>query len=833
MAQSDVTDAGTLIIPGAYSTLKVASSNSGVATTGVLMICGEADAGPDYSLESDLAANSFGPGQFSDVEAKYKSGPIVDAFRGALAAIADPNIAGTFSKIVIAKTNPSVKATADLARFDASDWGVLGDRSYGKLGNLISFQVEAKTEEVVPSTGAFTFLPPIASTNINVRVNGGAATAITIAALATPTAFAAQLDAVPGVDITGGVDRAIVSAASGTLALAIVSGNAVTITRSVAFSALTQPGDTVFISATSVLASVHANNAGSYICTGATATTISATKYLDVTGSPAALTPPSAQTALSIASTTADVRSFSQITASLVDADPTDGIGKTLEVAELSTGTGLLSTLIYTYDSTDGASLATFHSKTDAANINKSAAEYVAKLTASRKADALSETLSAGGSAVLLVGYQGTTASMVNDGETLTITVTGGSGTSPDPISLKDFKTVADLAAYLGSLTGFTAAAATAVLGAQKSTTLDQGTFTFASTWGGTPGRIKQDAYRFFTKVQNDGILVQLDEQPTSGLPAPTAGVSFLSGGTHGATTDALVASAVTAFKLVRGNFVVPLFSRDASDDIADGLTDPASSYTIAAIHANTKSHVLQMSTLKARRNRQGFLSFNGSFDDAKNTSANIGHERFSLNFQDVKDVGADGIVQFQSWMGAVKAAAGQAAAFYQAIFHKSLVISGALQAAGDFNDQDDDDLESALTSGLLPIKRDENGGFFFASDQTTYGKDNNFFFNSIQTVYAGDIVSLTTAQRMEKAFVGQSLADISAGLALTTLEGIMGDLLRLKLIAKSDDAPAGYRNPTIKIKGPEMKVTIEVKVAGSIYFIPIQFAVTQVTQSA
>ena len=99
--------------------------------------------------------------------------------------------------------------------------------------------------------------------------------------------------------------------------------------------------------------------------------------------------------------------------------------------------------------------------------------------------------------------------------------------------------------------------------------------------------------------------------------------------------------------------------------------------------------------------------------------------------------------------------------------------------------------------------------------------------------VYAADTVVLTTALRMERAFVGQSVADVSAGLALSYLQGIMSDFLRLKLIAPSDDAPLGFRNAKIVIEGPAMRVSVEVKIAGSIYFIPIAFYVSEVTQTA
>jgi hypothetical protein len=155
------------------------------------------------------------------------------------------------------------------------------------------------------------------------------------------------------------------------------------------------------------------------------------------------------------------------------------------------------------------------------------------------------------------------------------------------------------------------------------------------------------------------------------------------------------------------------------------------------------------------------------------------------------------------------------------------------LQAAGDFNTNDDDDLEDALEAGLLIAQVDPAGGFMWTSDQTTYMKDDSFYFNSIQAIYAGDIVALTCSQQMESAFVGQSVADVTAPVALSALEGIMSNLLRLKLIAVSDDAPKGFKNASIKINGGVMLVTVEVKLAGAIYFIPINFLVSQVQSSA
>ena len=827
MAQSTETDSGTIFTPGAYADYKVVSSPSSLATSGVLVFMGEANQGPDFSVETDLGKNVFGPSSESDVVAKYGSGHLVAN---------DPDIKGTFTGAIFVKTNVSGKATGPLLDWSAANYATIQDRSFGKPGNLISYKVTAKTAEVAPTTGPFTLLQPNLATQIAVAANGAGATTLTFGSQDSIPNIVTAIGGVSGVSATGGANRGIIAGVAGALTLTVVSGNLVTFTYSINYGGtLPSPGDTLVVPSFSVLTSGHSNNAGSYVVTGSTLTVISATKLLDGQGTGAhnACTPPSTIGPTNVASTSNDLQAFSPVTIQSVTANPIPGTGKSLEIALLVSDPGLLSDIAYTYSSGGGAVPATFWSTSTTPKILVSGAEYVADLTEARQMDHVTNDLVAGGKVALALGYQGATASAVNDGTHLTITVTGGSGTSPAAIALKDFATIADLAGYISSLTGFTAAPGTAVMGSQPPTSLDVGTYTFASTWGGTPGRIKQDAYAFFNMVNANAVLVQIAAKAPTGLPAPSA-IAFLAGGTLGGTTDAAIQAATSALRLVRANFVIPLFSRDATADIADGLTDTSSTYTIAGIHSYVRAHVLQMSNMKAKRHRQAFLSIRDTFANAVATASNLASSRCSCAFEDVMDAdGSIGVEQYQPWMAAVKAAAMQAGAFYQAIFAKGIAISGAVQAAGDFKDQDPDQVDQALQAGLLPIVRDETGLYIFSSDQTTYGADNNFVFNSIQAMYAADLVTLTLAQRMQKAFVGKSLADVTASLASTTVSSIMADLMRLKLIAPSDDAPKGYKNVSVKIKGPVMAVKMAVKLSTSIYFVVINFTVEQVQQSA
>jgi hypothetical protein len=239
------------------------------------------------------------------------------------------------------------------------------------------------------------------------------------------------------------------------------------------------------------------------------------------------------------------------------------------------------------------------------------------------------------------------------------------------------------------------------------------------------------------------------------------------------------------------------------------------------------------MAQFKRRKARQGFGGKRDTFSNAKAAAQNLASYRVTLAFQDVVVLSKGALVQAQPWMAAVTAAGMQAAGFYRATFNKQLNISGVVMPTNDFTDLDDSQIEEALNAGLLVVKRPENGGFTFASDQTTYSKDNNFVFNSFQAVYISDVIALATARRMEDALVGQVFGDMPPSMAMTTLDRIMKDYVRLKLIFPTPDAPRGYKNAKMVFSGTAVTVEADVNLDTAIYFVPIKFNVQQVTQVA
>jgi len=306
-----------------------------------------------------------------------------------------------------------------------------------------------------------------------------------------------------------------------------------------------------------------------------------------------------------------------------------------------------------------------------------------------------------------------------------------------------------------------------------------------------------------------------------------------LTGGTLAGTTSAAVTAAIDACERLNTNFISTLFSQDASLDIASGLTDPSSTYTINAINAYLSAHVIKMSAVLMRKNRIGLGSVMGTEANAMQQAGNIANFRMALCFQPIKNVNSSGVITtYQPWMASVIAAGMQAAAGYKGIVKKFANISGFLDPS-DFNSGDPGDTASALQAGLLFLEKVAAGGYRWLSDQTTYSVDNNFVYNSLQAVYLADLMALSLIATFDLAVVGKSIAQISASGALGILSAEMFDFLRLKWIAPSTDAPKGYKNANAEFINGAMAISVEVKLAGLIYFVPINFMISEVTQTA
>lgn len=468
------------------------------------------------------------------------------------------------------------------------------------------------------------------------------------------------------------------------------------------------------------------------------------------------------------------------------------------------------------------------------AGLVTSATEPGVEVSIVRADNNTNETFDINASIALQIGYVGTTATLTIDQslKTLTTTVTGGSGSNLS-IDLTQFKTIVDLATFIAAQTGYSVSAAAAAQQLAPSSLDEVNAIGICSTTSSLkPGRIKKAAYDF-NKIVSTSRALSFVPDAAAGLPAPMANAVFLTGGARGATLSADIVNALNQIASINVNIVVPLFSRDASADLAEEMTDNSSTYTIAAINAAVKSHCIQYSTPKLKKHRLAVLSYwNDNYTEAKEAAQGLAHHRVALTMQKASQVDNNGnVVSFLPWYAACVAAGMQAAGFYKSITNKFANVISLTDPSG-FDSGSPGDVEDALEAGLLFLTT-ETAGVRWVSDQVTYSFDSNFVYNSLQANYTSDIIALDLADSFQKAFVGKSLADVDAGVAKSFLGQKMQGYKTLKLIAASEDAPLGYKNPSIKISGPAMDVSVEIKLATALYFIGLDLSFSAVQSAA
>lgn len=576
-------------------------------------------------------------------------------------------------------------------------------------------------------------------------------------------------------------------------------------------------GDTAYIPAGSAIVGGSSANQGHYTVTAVTDTTLTLSRLTN--GNPATV----ASATLSATPDTLDL----QIIRPYID-----GQQSLLEVYDGGTGGLPLNRGLFNL----GTSTVSGALSTALVPAVEVGTDYQAALNIVRSSDGTQENFNTiGGNVALKLSYVGTTASANVSATNIVITVTGGSGANLT-LAYSNFPTLTDLVSYVNTQTGYSAAVGNAAAGQLSPTTLDRGTFTIAtSTSGGAyPGRIKRDAYDWNQKLLGSAVI---DWTPNTnlGLPEYTVAFSLLTNGAKGGTTAASVVAAVDAMENIEPNFIVPLFSQDASADIAAGLTESSSTYTIDGVNAYLKGHVVSLSgQVKRKKNRLGVGSFRGSFTAAKAAAQSLASARYALTFQDVKNVGVSGLIrQYQPWMGAVVAASMQAVGLYRSINHKFANVTGIVSPNADFSPGNLGQLEDALLSGLLTLENPAGGGFRFVSDQTTYGKDDNFVFNSLQVMYTADFMALDLARSFENFAVGQAVSEITAAVGRSFLQAKMSQYFNNKLIAPSDGAAGGYDSDVVTIAGPVMNVSVNAFITNAISFVPINLSISQVSQTA
>ena len=296
--------------------------------------------------------------------------------------------------------------------------------------------------------------------------------------------------------------------------------------------------------------------------------------------------------------------------------------------------------------------------------LNVSSQEPAVEIAITRSDIGLSETLDVSATVALKIGYVGTTATLTISGNSLTTAIVGGSGAAL-AIDLTQFRTLSDLAAFISAQTGYSAEVIAAAQQLAPSALDEVAAIGICSSDVGlTPGRIKIAASNWQKAIATSQA-VSFTVDAEAGLPSTMSVAVFLSGGARGNTLAADIIAAIGQLAGIQVNIIVPLFSRDATADIADSLTSSGSTYTIDAIHAAVKNHCVQYSTPKLKRNRIAVLSYSGAYSDAKVKAQSLANYRISMTMQKATQVDSSGnIVSFLPWYGACVAAGMQAGGF-------------------------------------------------------------------------------------------------------------------------------------------------------------------------
>lgn len=454
----------------------------------------------------------------------------------------------------------------------------------------------------------------------------------------------------------------------------------------------------------------------------------------------------------------------------------------------------------------------------------------------------ITESGTVGGEIVLNIGRNGGTAPQVTINSTQMLLINNAA--NEYAINLADFPTLSALAAYINSSTGgnWSASVPSTLYGQLPLSVLDKVSALGANgTATIRPAQIKKDKYdvdQFFAVSGN----VSLAATATKGLPDAAATI-YLANGALGGTSTAAITSALAAFQNIRVNSIVPLFSRDATADIADGLTDATSTYTILGIHQAVKTHLSLMSTVKNRSERQGYLSLKDTYANCKLQSQNLAAARVQLVIQDIKQVSAQGVLQwYQPWAGAALLAGARGGApVGLPMTFKFFNMTGIRQTAQpmstpeanivlgfDPNSQYDD----AIANGITFWEQPQTGGFRLVVDNTTYGRDGNWVYNRANVLYAADIIAFDLRNQLENIYVGQKNT-VSAASVQSTCQAILGTYLAQGITVSTGDAPNGYKQLVVQINGNVINISVVVKLVEGIDFVLADITLQRATATA
>jgi hypothetical protein len=501
----------------------------------------------------------------------------------------------------------------------------------------------------------------------------------------------------------------------------------------------------------------------------------------------------------------------------------------TLTITRSTSGTPHKEGAGRNFEVVGGSMLASFPIST---GLKVASSEDKVTLTISNKRDLVSEEEVVGGEIILKIGRNGGITPQVTINATQILLIENS--VNEYVINKSDFATISELVDFINASTNgdWSASAGSTLYGQLSPSILDRVTALGANGSATIrPAQIKRDAERvrnFFSLSQYVELSV-LGSDSYVGLPSAQAEIYF-TGGLKGATSSAEISNALAKFEKIRVNSIVPLFSRDASEDFADLLTESGSTYTIDAIHQAVKTHLSLMATTKKRSERQGYLSIKSSYADAKEKAQNMATGRIQMVIQDIRSIDSEGNIKwFLPWAGAcLLAGARGGSPVGTPMTFKFFNMSGIRHTAQPMSTDEqnivtdfdpDTQFDDAIQNGITFWERPQTGGFRLVVDNTTYGRDGNWVYNRAHVQYAADIVAFDFRTQLENIYTGVKNT-VTAAEIRSTCESILSTYLAQGITVSTTDAPNGFKQLTVQINGNTVNISVVVKLVESIDFL-------------
>jgi hypothetical protein len=473
------------------------------------------------------------------------------------------------------------------------------------------------------------------------------------------------------------------------------------------------------------------------------------------------------------------------------------------------------------------------------AGFSVAASEYMSTLTVNQTRDLLTEEETLGGNVVLSIGCSTavTNASVSIDDNDVSLLADA----SPAIVLPKSqYPTIGSLIDAIKLNTGWTALIADTLYNQLSVEYLDHVSGAGAMSASYKPARIKKDYGEIIDFFSNSTIVsrTELASLPNKKGLLDAKALIALAGGAKGATSSSDIVDALESFTKFRVNAVVPLFSRDATLDIADNMTDGVSSYTILGIHQALKTHLSLMATTKKKSERQGYASLKSTFDLCKSQVGLLASPRVQLAIQDIRQVDAQGNIKwFQPFgLSCILAGARCGCSIGTPLTFKYMNITGIRQTAQPMSTAAEDivtdfdpdtQYDEAIQAGITFLEAPQSGGFRVVVDNTTYNKDGNWVYNRGNVLYAADVLAYDFRNQLENIYVGRKNT-VSASEVKSTCDSILGTYLAQGITVSSGAATSGYKGLTVRIEGNTIYVNVTVVLVEGIDFILAEITLTR-----